>query len=113
MRHFRSLLLLSGWSIVAFSLSALPALAASGPDLSKVENFAQNVIQALVTLAGLLAAGFFVVGGYHYITSSGNPEGLDRAKKTIVFSAIGLAISIAALVISGIVGQLASTAFGS
>jgi hypothetical protein len=88
-----------------------PSLADS-PDLSKVENFAQNIIQVLVTLAGLLAAGFFVMGGINYITSSGNPEHLDRAKKTIIYSGIGLAVCIAAFVLSNIVSQLATTAFG-
>ena len=106
MQRLRSLL-------CAFTLvliMASPALADSG-DLTKVQNFAQNVIQVLITLAGLLAAGFFVVGGIGYITSSGNPENLDRSKKTIMYSSIGLAVSIAAFVISNIVTDLATTAF--
>ncbi|MEI8143814.1 MAG: pilin [Candidatus Berkelbacteria bacterium] len=92
-------------------ISASPALAESA-DLSKVQSFAQNVIQVLVTIAGLLAAGFFVVGGIGYITSSGNPENLDKSKKTILYSSIGLAVSIAAFVLSNIVTELATTAFG-
>jgi predicted small integral membrane protein len=87
-----------------------PAFAASA-DLSRVQSFAQNVIQVLVTIAGLLAAGFFVVGGIGYIMSSGNPENLDRSKKTILYSSIGLAVAIAAFVLSNIVGDLARTAF--
>jgi len=91
-------------------ISVTPALAESA-DLSRVQSFAQNVIQVLVTIAGLLAAGFFVVGGIGYITSSGNPESLDRSKKTLVYSSFGLAISIAALVLSGIVSDIAKAAF--
>jgi hypothetical protein len=72
----------------------------------------QNIIQVLVTIAGLLAAGFFVMGGIGYITSSGNPEHLDKSKRTIIFSAVGLAISIGAFVLSNIVAELATTAFG-
>jgi TRAP-type C4-dicarboxylate transport system permease small subunit len=101
---------LGGTLLVVFA-SITPALA-DAPDVSKVESFAQNVIQVLVTLAGLLAAGFFVMGGINYITSSGNPEHLDRAKKTILYSSIGLAVAIAAFVITNIVTQLATTAFG-
>lgn len=88
-----------------------PALAASG-DVSQVESFIRSVIQALAGLAGLVATGFFVVGGFSYITSSGNPEHLDRAKRTIMFSGMGLAITIAAFVISNIVTTLATNAFG-
>ena len=111
MRRFRSLLSILGGTAFVFFLSIAPALA-DGPDVSKIENFAQNVIQVLVTLAGLLAAGFFVVGGISYITSSGNPEHLDRAKKTIIYSGIGLAVALGAFVLSGLVSQIASTAFG-
>jgi len=98
------------FALILVLISATPALAESA-DLSRVQNFAQNVIQVLVTLAGLLAAGFFVVGGIGYITSSGNPENLDKSKKTILYSSIGLAVSIAAFVISNIVTDLAKGAF--
>ncbi|MBU6389289.1 TrbC/VirB2 family protein [Patescibacteria group bacterium] len=97
-------------SLVLALCLATPALAASG-DVARVQNFAQNVIEVLVTLAGLVAAGFFVVGGIGYITSSGNPEHLDRSKKTIVWSGVGLAICIGAFVLSNIIGDLATSAF--
>lgn len=93
-------------------ISAPPAFAATG-DAAQVENFIRSVIQLIAGLAGLIATGFFVVGGFTYITSSGNPEKLDQAKRTLYFSAIGLAIVIAAFVISNIVTTLAKQAFGS
>jgi predicted transporter len=99
-----------GYSLLIVLASVSPALAQSA-DVSKVQNFAQNVIQVLVTIAGLLAAGFFVMGGIGYITSSGNPENLDRSKKILVYSSIGLAICIGALVLSGIVSDLANQSF--
>ena len=91
---------------------APPAFAVSG-DAAQVENFIRSVIQLIAGLAGLIATGFFVVGGFTYITSSGNPEKLDQAKRTLFYSAIGLAIVIAAFVISNIVTTLATQAFGS
>lgn len=90
-----------------------PALAAPTGDAAQVENFIRSVIQLIAGLAGLIATGFFVVGGFTYITSSGNPEKLDQAKRTLFYSAIGLAIVIAAFVISNIVTTLATKAFGS
>lgn len=89
-----------------------PVFAASG-DVGQIESFIQNVIQAIAGLAGLVATGFFVVGGFRYITSSGNPEHLEKAKRTIMFSATGLAITIAAFVLSSIVTNLATSAFGN
>lgn len=96
------------FSLILVLFMVSPALA-SAPDLVKVQNFAQNVIEVLVTIAGLLAAGFFVMGGIGYITSSGNPEHLDRSKKTIIYSSVGLAVSIGAFVLSNIVSQIANS----
>lgn len=97
---------------VLYFLISIPVLAA-GEDVSKVQSFIQSVIQVLVTLAGLISAGFFVWGGVGYITSSGNPESLDRSKKTILYSAIGLAIVLGSYVLSNIVTQLATGSFGT
>lgn len=90
---------------------AQPAFAAEG-NVTQVENFIRSIIKVVAGLAGLVATGFFVVGGFGYITSSGNPERLDRAKHTLIYSGIGLAIVIAAFVISNIVTDLATGAFG-
>lgn len=95
-----------------FLFVAVPAFADTG-DVTRIQNFIQNVTQVLVTLAGATATGFFVWGGFRYITSSGNPEQLDGAKKTIMYSAIGLAIALGAVVLSNIVTQIASGAFGT
>lgn len=102
-------------SLIALGLPLLvvaPALADAG-QVGQINNFLRSLIQALAGIAGLVATGFFVVGGFSYITSSGNPEHLDRAKRTIMYSATGLAVTIAAFVLSNIVTTLAVNAFGS
>ena len=97
--------------LLTILLNASPVFAQSS-EVAKIQTFIQNVITILVTLGGLLATGFFVYGGIGYITSSGNPESLDRSKKTILYSAIGLVIVLGAFVLSKIVTDLATTAFG-
>lgn len=99
-------------SLITVLTLASPVYAQSG-DVVKIETFIKSVIQVLVTLAGLISAGFFVWGGVGYITSSGNPETLDRSKKTILYSAIGLAIVLGAFVLTNIVSDLATGAFGA
>jgi cytochrome bd-type quinol oxidase subunit 2 len=100
--------------IVALGLPlVLPGTAlAATAGVSNVENFIRSIITVFAGLAGLVATGFLVAGGFTYITSSGNPEHLDRAKRTITYALIGLAITIGAFVISNIVTTLASSAFG-
>ena len=97
---------------LTFLSLAFPAYAASS-DVTKIQSFFKSVIQVLVTIAGLVSAGFFVWGGIGYITSSGNPETLDRSKKTILYSAIGLAVVLGAFVLSNIISDLATGAFGA
>jgi len=100
-------------SLIVTSLIVATPVFAQSADVSKVQSFIENIIQILTTLAGLLASGFFVWGGVRYITSSGNPEALEGAKKTIMFSAVGLAITLGAFVLSNIVTQTATGAFGA
>lgn len=97
--------------LITALLSASPVFAQSA-DVSKVKTFLDNIIQIAVLLSGTVAAAFFVIGGFRYITSSGNPEALEGAKKTIMYSAIGLVVILAAYVIMNIVSQTATTAFG-
>lgn len=85
----------------------------TGGGVAQVENFIRNVIKVVAGLSGLVATFFFVVGGYTYITSSGNPEKLEKAKDTLKWSAIGLVIVFAAFIISSIVTELATSAFGN
>lgn len=100
-------------SLVVFMLlTTKPSFATSIAGVSSIDSFIKNVINVISGIAGLVATGFFVVGGFIYITSSGNPMKLEKAKRTLLFSSIGLAITIAAFVLSNIVTQLATSAFG-
>jgi len=101
-------------TVISFGLPfVVPATAfAQTAGVGQVEGFIRNIIQVIAGLAGLIATGFFVVGGFGYITSSGNPEHLERSKRTLLYAAIGLAITIGAFVLSNIVTELATKAFG-
>jgi hypothetical protein len=100
--------------VVAIGLPFIlaPDSFAADGDVAQVQNFIRDIIKVVAGLAGLVATGFFVVGGFGYITSSGNPEHLDRAKRTLLWSSIGLAIVIAAFVISNIIVSIATNSFG-
>ena len=106
----KRLLLLSA-SLLLFFLLVTPVFA-QATDVDKVQTFIQNIITLLVTVSGLVAVVFFVLGGIGYITSSGNPEHLEKSKRTIIYSAFGLTIALGAFVLSNIVTQLAESAFG-
>lgn len=112
MRKYKFSLMVAAFVAIGLPVVlAHPVLAADG-NVGQVENFIRSIIKVVAGLAGLIATGFFVVGGLGYITSSGNPEKLDKSKQTLIWSGIGLAIVIGAFVISNIVTDLATNAFG-
>lgn len=112
MRTKKNLRLIALTATLAQLFYAHPVLAATG-DISNVENFITSVIKIMAGLAGLVATGFFVMGGFHYITSSGNPENLEKAKRTLLWSGIGLAIVFGAFVLVNIITTQATKSFGS
>jgi len=99
--------------ILTFLVVATPVFAQTTGGVSQIQTFIQSIIQVMITLAGAISVGFFVWGGFGYITSSGNPEKMDQSKKTIMYSGLGLAIVLGAFVLSSIVTQLATSAFGA
>ncbi len=54
------------------------------------------LFSTMLTLASFLCVFFMVFGGYYYMTSAGNPEKLERAKKTLRSAFTGLVIILGA-----------------
>jgi hypothetical protein len=55
------------------------------------------VVDDLLRVAGLVAIGFIIYGGYQYVGSQGSPEKTSRAQNTITDALIGLAVAIVAI----------------
>ena len=96
---------------ITLLLGSDTAFAADGA--AQAESFIKNIIKTLVGVAGVVAVVFMVMGGFHYITSSGHPEKLDRAKRTLLYSGVGLVIVLAAYTIVDFVAGAAKTSFGA
>jgi len=61
-----------------------------------MNSFISPILSSMVGLAILLCVFFIVLGGFGYITSSGDTTKLAKSKKTIIRALIGLSIVIAA-----------------
>jgi len=68
-------------------------------------NALQSVINLMLFPIGLIAVLGLITGGYQYIMAAGNPELLERAKKTILYSVIGLIAIIASWAILYFIAQ--------
>ena len=81
-------------------LLASPAFAANTPP--EISSFTSSTLTIITIVATAAAALFLIKGGYSYITSTGKPEALEEAKKTIRNALIGLVLVLAANVLISI-----------
>ena len=65
-----------------------------------------NAIQWFIGIAGVVALIFVVYGGISYTTSTGDPSKLQKAKQTIIYALIGLAIVALAEAITAFVSGM-------
>jgi hypothetical protein len=59
-----------------------------------------------VGIVGILALVFLVIGGLRYVTSYGNDENIEKAKKQVIYSLVGLMIALLSYTIVAIVTNL-------
>lgn len=58
-----------------------------------------GILNAIIIVSGTVAVIFVLIGGVNYMTSSGDAGKLEKAKKTILYAVIGLAICALAFAI--------------
>lgn len=69
-----------------------------------------KMINWVLLFLGLIATGFLIYGGFLYITSAGNDENINKAKKLIMYAAIGIVIIlVASILVNALVDMVAST----
>ena len=90
---------------------AEPAFAQAA-GVTQVENFLKSITGVLTGIVGTVAVIFLVLAGYMYMTSAGNPERLDKAKSTLKWTIIGIAIVLGALVLANMIGAISKQSFG-
>lgn len=62
-----------------------------------------NIVEFMLQLVGYISVAYIIVGGFKYMTSSGSPDGMTKAKRTITNAVVGLVISIFSVAIVNVV----------
>lgn len=99
-------LLFSGAKIV-YSQSTDPCSGISGSSFCEEKKTTENTIfgpngigtrisQVLTVVAGLVSVISAILGGIQYITSSGDPQKVNRAKNTIIYASVGVVVALLA-----------------
>ena len=98
--------LIDGAKIIADEQEELSQMLESRlPHAAADDNYIQNIFNGIYAIAGIVAIAFVVVGAVQYVTSSGEPGKIAKAKSTIMYSVIGLVIVVLAAAITAFVIQ--------
>jgi len=63
----------------------------------------QNLVSALVSLAGLALFVMLLIGGYKYLMSAGDPEQTASARSTMFYAIVGIVVMISTFIILRII----------
>lgn len=74
--------------------SANEACGTSCNNTSTVPGLFKSIANVLTFLIGAISVVMVIVGGLRYVLSDGDPKKTGQAKDTILYAAIGVAISI-------------------
>jgi hypothetical protein len=85
---------------VALAQFSTPSAGGTGlPNDTSISQFILKIINIALAVAGLIAVLFLIIGGFRYITSAGNEETAEQAKKIIINAIIGVVVIILSFVI--------------
>lgn len=92
---------------------SLRLMADSSGAVTAMKDYVAPTMQTLTALAALASVFFIVWGGFLYMSSRGNPDKLDQAKRVLKNALIGLVIVLGAgtltAILNGAMGNVGST----
>ncbi|OVE79231.1 hypothetical protein BVY00_00960 [bacterium G20] len=71
----------------------------TGGSVNRFQQIVADAINILSLIVGVVAVIMIILGGFRYITSSGNQESVKSAKNTIIYAVVGLVIVALAQII--------------
>ena len=89
------------------------SLVGSGDDLNEgaLTDAIVNIVNIVIGILGFICVAVIIIGGVGYMTSSGDPGKVKKAKDTILYGIIGLVIcalafAIVNFVINNVINEL-------
>lgn len=65
----------------------------------------QNIINALVVIAGLVSVFMIIYSGYKFVMSEGDPEKISSARKTLIYAIAGLIFVLLSFVFLNVIAK--------
>jgi len=90
------------WGLVPVASADLTTAAGSAQGVAKgtdVIGIALKFINFAIIAIGVLGVIMFIVAGFLYMTAGGDQSKIDRAKSTMTYAAVGLAVAVLGYVV--------------
>ncbi len=79
----------------------------TGEGEAQVGNVAQNIINVVIAVLGIVAVLFVVIGAVGYTTSQGDPAKTKKARDTILYAILGVVLAVLAYtIVNFVLGSL-------
>ncbi len=125
-KSFFFVLVVTSLALVVFPVAAqitqvsggdCTALGISCTGSENTESFMQtiiNIVNVLLTLIGIVAAIYLVLGGVRYILSEGEEDQTKKAKNTIIYAVIGIiVVGLSAMIVNFVIEDVVGTTTNS
>ena len=86
-------------TVLAQASLGLEVPAGTGLGTRDLKDLIMSIVQILLGFLGIAAIIVILYGGYIYMTSEGEPDNIDRAKKILINGVVGLVIILSAFAI--------------
>ncbi len=84
-----------------------PVFAAEEPaKISDIVGILEKIIKLLAPAAGIAFLIMFIVGGFQFVTSGGDPKAAGQARNTLTFAIIGIILVVASWLILQLIAQI-------
>ena len=83
-----------------FDILPMSFMADSSGAVTAMREYVTPTMQTLTALAAIASVFFIVWGGFLYMSSRGNPDKLDQAKRVLKNALIGLVIGVPAALLN-------------
>jgi hypothetical protein len=79
-----------------FLTSLASVIDTSGLPHTATDGAVNKIVTITLSITAAVALLMIVIGGFRYILARGDPNGMNQARNTIIYSLVGLAITMAA-----------------
>ncbi len=83
------------------------------PTIADLEHVFSSVVSVAISIGGIAFTIMLIAGGFQYLMAGGDKEGAAKARNTLTYALIGLAVTVSAWMILFLLGYFLGVDFGT